>query len=482
MSDEPDDELGPQSTSAPEQLALGPKKRLFRRRARTDVPDPAGPDETPAGDKASRQRSKTGKPIRRRLTRLRLRWLVVAIIVLVLAAGGTTWALLRSGKSQVSQITATVQRQTVKTTVGATGTLEPAQRADLSFPVSGTVKKVRVSVGDTVHKGQALASIDTSSLQAAVDSAKAQLDASQQQLTQLQDAGSSDTQIDAAKADVAVNKSQLTQAEQQLAGATLTAPFAGKVAAVNIAVGDSSGQVPSANPSTNSSGTGSTSGAGSSNSTTSTAAVTIISSDTYVMDASVSTADRSKVKKGLQAQITPSGTTQTVFGTVSSVGVMADASSSGGSTVAVTIAVTGKQKDLFPGAGATATIIVTQRQNVLTVPTAAIHSANGKTVVDVLTDGRAKATTITIGASYGSVTEVTSGVTAGQTVVIATRTLPAGVPTSRASGGPGGRGGFGGGGFGGGGFGGGTFPGAGERGGFGGVPGGQGAGAGQGGR
>ena len=55
-------------------------------------------------------------------------------------------------------------------------------RADAAFAVAGTVATVGVAVGDGVTAGQSLATLDPTALQAAVDSANAQLAADQQQL------------------------------------------------------------------------------------------------------------------------------------------------------------------------------------------------------------------------------------------------------------------------------------------------------------
>src|SRR6185437_8315166 len=94
-----------------------------------------------------------------------------------------------------------------------------------------------------------------------------------------------------------------------------------------------------------------------------------------------------KIKKGLQAVVTLTGATQPIYGTVASVGIIANTSSSTSQTsgntasFAVTIDVTEAQKGLFAGASATVSIIVEQRDDVLTVPTAALSTVDGKTVV-----------------------------------------------------------------------------------------------------
>ena len=416
-----------------------------------------------------RARPTNAQPRRRRT------WLVVAVAALVLLGGGgaLAWSLTRaSATPAATERTTTLAKETVKETVGATGTVEPARRADLTFGASGTVTKVDVAVGDTVAKGDVLATLDDDDLQADLDAAQADLESAQDDLDTAEDDSDSTTaELNAAKAKVAVDKSAVSTAQTALDAAKLRATFAGTVAAVGVAKGDTVGSGSS------SSGSSGSTGSGTSTSSTSSAAVTVISTNRYTVEASVGSADLAKVKKGLQAQITTTGSTSTVFGTVSTVAVMASTGTSTGTgaaasgtsaTFPVTIAVTGTRKDLYAGATATVSIIVNQRDGVLTVPTAAISSANGQTVVTKLVGTTKVPTPVTLGTSYGATTEVTKGLAEGDQVVV---TIPGRTAGGNASGrsstgtrgyGGGGYGGTGGGGTGG--FGGGAAPGGGQAG------------------
>ncbi|GAA3572469.1 efflux RND transporter periplasmic adaptor subunit [Microlunatus spumicola] len=406
----------------------------------------------------------------------RRRWLVVAVVALVLVGGGgaLAWGLTRGTSTPAAtERTVTASRETVKETVGATGTVEPARRADLTFGASGTVTSVEVAVGDSVAKGDVLATLDDDDLQADLDAAQAELESARDDLTTAEDDTTSTTaELNAAKAKVATDESAVSTADTALDAAKLRATFAGTVAEVGVAKGDTvgSGSSGSGSSGSGSSGSGS-SGSGSASSGT-TAAVTVISTDRYTVSAAVGSADLAKVKKGLQAQITTAGSTATVFGTVSSVAVMASTGTSGGTgtgtttmggtaTFPVTVAVTGTRKDLYAGASATVSIIVSQRDDVLTVPTAAVSTANGQTVVTRLVGTAKVPTPVTLGTSYGATTEVTKGLAEGDQVVVtvAART-PGGTASGRTATGTGGYGGYGGG-TGGGGFGGGGLVGGG---------------------
>jgi multidrug efflux pump subunit AcrA (membrane-fusion protein) len=350
-------------------------------------------------------------------------WLVALAVVALIVAGAGGWVATRSSPSSAATST-TVQATTgtIRQSVRASGTIQPARRADLTFSVAGTVTTVDVSVGDKVKKGARLATVGAADLQVSVDMAQASLDAAEEQLSSQESAGASDVQIASAKAQVAVGESTLQQAKQDRSDATLTAPFAGTVATVSIEAGDSVGSSGTGSSGTGSSGTGSSgtgnAGATSGGATTSSAQIVLISTDVWTVDASLSSADLSSVKKGLQVEITPSGTATKVFGTVSSVGVIAS-SSGGTATFPVTIAVTGKPAGLYAGGTADVVIIVKQLNDVLTVPTAAIRTVDGKTVVRQVKGGTEVDTPVTVGAVYGPSTQITKGLSAGDSVIVA---------------------------------------------------------------
>jgi multidrug efflux pump subunit AcrA (membrane-fusion protein) len=368
------------------------------------------------------------------------RWAVASAIVVLLVVGGSAaWAATRNKPTAgaATTTTVTVSSSTVSQSVSTTGTIEPAHEADLSFPVSGTVTSVPVAVGDKVTKGQALATVGASELRSAVTLAKASLTAAEESLTSA-NSSSSSLQIASAKAQLAQAKSNLTAARKDLANATLRSTVTGTVASVGISRGDTVG-------SSNGSGDGSGSGNGS-GSNDSTSDIVVISTTSWVVDASVGSADLASVKKGMQAQITPTDSTTRVFGTVQSVGIVASSdSTSSSATFPVVIAVTGNPTGMYAGASATASIIVKQVSGVLTVPTAALHSSGGKTFVYRVRNGKQVRTDVTVGATYGISTQITAGLSSGDQVSVTTTPRTGLGRTGNGTN----RGGFGGGGFGG---------------------------------
>jgi multidrug efflux pump subunit AcrA (membrane-fusion protein) len=470
---------------------------------------------------------------------LRRKWVAAGLAVVLAAGGGTAWGLTRGGSGTAAPtsrtITETISTGTVSQSVQASGTIAAANVADLAFPSAGTVNSVKVTIGEKVTKGQALASIDTTSLQLAVNAAQASYNQSAAQLSSAEanlaadraalaalratpttstsssatgstgsTAGTSSTtsaadlatqeqneqaQIDSANAQIAADESSLAGAQDKLnsakaalAGATITAPISGVVSAVNVFVGDavsgngSSGAGGSGGGRSGSTGASSVSSSATSSST---AAVEVVDMTGWVVNATVSGADLDSIKTGQQAQITPNGARQPVFGTVASVGVTATTTSGGAAEFPVTINVTGNPAGLHPGDSANVAIITQQLNDVLTVPTAALtQNSSGQTVVTKLVNGQPQVTPVAVGNSYGAQTIVTSGLSDGDQIQFTITNPAAGRSATRAGGtgtgnrtggtGTGNRtGGFGGGGFGGFGGGGGGFGGGGFGGGAG---------------
>ena len=90
----------------------------------------------------------------------------------------------------------------------------------------------------------------------------------------------------------------------------------------------------------------------------------------------------------MQAQVTPTGATDPVYGTVTDVGLVAEASSSGAATFPVTVTITGAQAKLYAGTTATVSIITKQVSDVLAVPSLALHTTGSTTYVEKLVGGK----------------------------------------------------------------------------------------------
>jgi HlyD family secretion protein len=95
-----------------------------------------------------------------------------------------------------------VARGALTQVVNATGNVAPAQRATLSFEISGRVLEILVDEGDVVQKGQPLVRLDATDLELALRSAEASLRAAQARYEQTK-AGPSKEDIAAAEASLA---------------------------------------------------------------------------------------------------------------------------------------------------------------------------------------------------------------------------------------------------------------------------------------
>ncbi len=398
--------------------------------------------------------------MRKLFSRGRKRWSVIVPVALVLVAviGTGAWAMTRSSGTDAATVTyrsVTVSTGTIKETVSASGTVAAAVTQDASFSASGEVTAVDVVPGQKVVVGQRLATISSASLTSQVAQQKSTLAAAEAKLDTDTTAGASAAQLSSDSAEVAVAQSGLADAQTALAGATLTATTAGTVTVVNVTVGEQlSGTSGSGGASTGSTGgagstgstssTGGTGGSSSSSSTSTTSAdVEVVSTGSYLVNATVDATDVANVKKGDQATITVTGLTTPVFGTVSSVGVVAS-TSSGSATFPVVVAVTGSPSGLYAGSSATLVITYKQLSNVLVVPTLAITRNGTASTVTKQVNGTKTVTTITTGLSSGGSTQVLTGLADGDTVVVAVR-APTGAGTGTRTGtGTGGFGGFGG--------------------------------------
>ncbi|MBA2952224.1 efflux RND transporter periplasmic adaptor subunit [Nocardioides sp. CGMCC 1.13656] len=332
-----------------------------------------------------------------------------ALVVLVAVASTGTWLLVRDSSEAADRSTATVTTQTVRETVTADGALAARTTSDEAFAVSGTVTRVAVVEGDKVAKGDVLAAVDDEGLVAQRTAAKSSLDAAESQLDEDQDNGASDVQVAADKTAVVSAQATYDDARQAVEDATLRASIAGTVTSVGIERGDTVGSTASPDATGDDAAT--------------TATISILATGRYDVVATVAADDVDRLKKGLQVEIAVTGVTETVYGTVSEVGLVAQANDSGAAVFPVTIEVTGRRKDLFAGVSATATIVVKQRDGVLTVPSGALTTEDGTTYATVVDGDEETKVEVEIGEAYGMDTEVLAGLEEGDTVLLPTLRL-----------------------------------------------------------
>nr|WP_288642764.1 biotin/lipoyl-binding protein [uncultured Anaerobutyricum sp.] len=104
---------------------------------------------------------------------------IAVVLVAAIAAGGVFTFRSKGKKTQASGslvMESKVQKGNLSQTVEGTGTLENADSTDLKIPAGLKIKKVKVSEGDEVKKGDTLATVDRTSLLAALAQTQTDLD------------------------------------------------------------------------------------------------------------------------------------------------------------------------------------------------------------------------------------------------------------------------------------------------------------------
>jgi multidrug efflux pump subunit AcrA (membrane-fusion protein) len=398
----------------------------------------------------------------------RYRWPLSGAAVVIIAAAIALPLWLTSDSSpaaglSITTVTVPVTTGTIQQTVSSSGTLEPANQATLNFAVSGTVTNVDVKAGQTVTVGQVLATVDTTALTEDVNAAQAQLTAASDRLASDEASSAATSQIDSDQASITSAESSLSTAQTNLSDASLTSTIAGTVASVSLTVGQQvTGSGSGGNGGTGSNGsTGSTgTGASSANSSNGTGSsstsseIVVIGTNSYIVNTTVDDTEIGQITDGDQVDLTSTGASTPVFGTVGSISLVGTESSSV-TTFPVVIDVTGDPAGLYAGASADVSIIVKQLSNVTEVPTAAItYDSSGQATLSEVVNGAHVVKDVTVGAAESGETQITSGVSAGTKVL--EKQIKFTAPGGGAGGllGGGGTGGFpgGGGGGGGGGF------------------------------
>jgi HlyD family secretion protein len=168
------------------------------------------------------------------------RVLTLLLVIAAVGAGAGAYYLRRNG-TEPTVNTAPVTRGDVIDTVGATGTLQAVTTVQVGSQVSGTISELNADFNSIVRKGQVIAKIDPSLLQAQFEQAKANLarsradlernrveladaqtkytrakELAERQLLPLSDLDAAKVAVDAAQAQLVSSQAQVTQAEATL--------------------------------------------------------------------------------------------------------------------------------------------------------------------------------------------------------------------------------------------------------------------------
>ena len=120
--------------------------------------------------------------------------------------------------------------------------------------------------------------------------------------------------------------------------------------------------------------------------------------------------------------VTPGG--GRAAGIVTRLGLLPDDSNSGSTTFPVLVAATGSDATTLPaGAAAAVTVTLGVSRNVIVLPVSAVARTGSTGTVQVLDNGVLTRTDVTLGRVGLATIEITSGLRAGQTVVVADNTV-----------------------------------------------------------
>ena len=384
------------------------------------------------------------------------KWL--AILVILVLAGITVYRVADALKpaavleaEPVKVKVATVENGSIYATAPLTGRIQAVDEAAVVPMTSGEVTAVHVSLGDYVSKGTVLFELDRTQMastysqaqagysqaqagysqaqagysqaQAAVNQAQLSLNSaktdyermkalyqegavSQQQYEQVelqykvaqQNVSTSSAAVDASKASLDAAQAAMDSASASMASAsealsycTVTAPISGYVTSVNVMAGGLAGQTQ--------------------------AAVTI--SDTSQLEISTTISEYliTKVAPGDKVDVYVSTLSSEPFtGTIKA---LAPAPAMGTLTYPATISVEDPEKVIQAGMFAEVQIISDKKENALCIPSSAVFMKGGESMVAVLDEKRIPTLkVVTTGLDNGEKVEITSGLSAGETIVI----------------------------------------------------------------
>lgn len=373
------------------------------------------------------------------------KWMLIVACVVVLAA--IVYALT-GGKKEAPVMdyeTARVEKATIGNSVTATGTIEPVTKVEVGTQVSGIIDKIYVDYNSVVHKGQIIAELDKTNLMSELNSAKSNLAGAKSDLDyqranykrikalydkELVSGNEYDTallSLRQAESTYAQRKEAVSKAQTNLGYAIITSPIDGII--ISKAVEE--GQTVAASYST--------------------PTLFTIAQDLTDMRviADVDEADIGEVEVGQRVSFTVDAYPGETFeGKVTQVRLEATTESNV-VTYEVVISASNKDLKLKPGLTANVTIFTLERNNIVSVPTKALHFTPTKEMLNPgekiedcqgahkvwVREGKTlKAYAVKTGITNGTRTQIVSGVKEGAEVIVEMKATSADAEQANAGG------------------------------------------------
>jgi len=316
--------------------------------------------------------------------------------------------------------TVKVVKGDIAPTLDITGTVVSENETGVNFKTSGELIDIKLKVGDTVEAGQELAKIDDTELQRQVTIAKANRSSAYAKYNQTKSDSRSDSyDIQIQAAAVTQAKENYQEALDNLENATLKSPIAGTVLAINASVGE---QVAG----TGSTGAGTQGTSGTATNQTSSNSASSSSNDFMVIadlaklqiEASVDQVDIPKIAKDQNVTITFDAMPNKEFkGKVANIDPTA-INTQDVITYNIKTSIENPDPKIQLGMTADLKIDLGEHKDVLLVPNLAVRSQDGSKVVQKMIDGTPTDVPVEAGLSDDENTEITSGLSEGDEIVV----------------------------------------------------------------
>jgi len=395
-------------------------------------------------------------------------WLYTLVALAIVAAAIAAYQWYGNQAVKIDYTTVPAAKADLTVQVSATGTLQPLTQVDISSELSGVVRSVAVNENQQVKKGDVLAALDTSRLEAQIERAQASAKAAEANVenaritlkeneqalvraAELAKRGQTTNQaleaatatrdrakaaVDSADANLAIANADLKLQQSDLDKSTIYAPIDGIVLTRSVDPGQtvaSSLQAP---------------------------VLFVIAADLKRMElkAAIDEADIGSVKAGQHARFTVDAFPERPFDAEIRDISFASLTTDGVVTYDARLDVANDELLLRPGMTATVSVVTKQAKDVLAVPATAFRykpaaptarssgwsltslftgrmggrrggsrpqqaatPADGSRTLYVLRDGRPHAVNVKVGATNGELTEVLSGVSEGDQIITASQ-------------------------------------------------------------
>lgn len=330
------------------------------------------------------------------------KWIAGAIVLCLLGGGGYWYSSSQTATKQAQEQikTVAVERGDVMTEVSATGALSAVRSIEISSKVTGRITEMRVEENQHVQAGEVLAVLDSRALQQTLEQLRVKMDVAQANYKRAEElvevGGYSLQQLDTARENYEVARTNYESKLADLGDYTITTPISGIVIGKPLEEGQTVVQGISA------------------------AQVMMKIADLSEMqiEADVDETDIGKVKVGQNVTFTiDTYSGKTFTGTVTKI---SNQSTTTNNVIYYTVyvAVHPTSYDLKPDMTARLVINTNERHNVLYLPNEAVKVVNGQATVQVLEKGKPVTKNVTTGLSGEMSTEIVSGLSEGEEVVL----------------------------------------------------------------